>query len=99
MHPVYKLNHTKLCDIKDELCVWSNIKVIKSGNKEQIFANSLQELQHGHTYYAEDYKTELEKWVDQDFYRKNVHKFQLPFTPVSKTMLRYLYSCTFVWMG
>ena len=36
-----------------------------------------------HTYMSTDYTTEVEQWMDTQYYDKNVHKIQLPYTPVS----------------
>jgi hypothetical protein len=47
-----------------------------------VFCSILQELTRGHTYYSVDYAAELKQWAEAEYYLKNVHRFQLPFTPV-----------------
>lgn len=39
-------------------------------------------LVHEHTRVASDYAESLAKWIDSEYYEENVHKIQLPFTPL-----------------
>lgn len=50
------------------------------GHLANITLSRMEELLHEHSYVAEDYIGELEKWRSPDFYEKNVHKMQLPFS-------------------
>ncbi|XP_043946314.1 actin-related protein 5 [Protopterus annectens] len=50
------------------------------GHLPSITLSRMEELLHEHSYFAEDYTEELEKWRSPDFYEKNVHKMQLPFS-------------------
>ncbi|XP_066295126.1 actin-related protein 5-like [Branchiostoma lanceolatum] len=41
-----------------------------------------EELLYDHGYIAVDYMDELQRWSDLSYYHRNVHKIQLPFTPL-----------------
>ncbi|XP_076343556.1 actin-related protein 5 isoform X2 [Tachypleus tridentatus] len=41
-----------------------------------------EDFLHNHTYIAENYQEELKKWTDPEFHENNVHRIQLPYTPL-----------------
>ncbi|XP_051789233.1 actin-related protein 5 [Erpetoichthys calabaricus] len=45
-----------------------------------ITLSRAEEILHGHCYVAHDYHDEMEKWRKPDFYEKEVHRMQLPFS-------------------
>ncbi|XP_070532455.1 actin-related protein 5-like isoform X2 [Ptychodera flava] len=52
-----------------------------------ITLSRAEELVNEHTFMAEDYATELEKWNSLEYYHENVHKIQLPYTPIPGSTL------------
>ncbi len=43
-----------------------------------------EEMLYDHCYVSNDFMNDLHQWGDADFYHNNVHKMQLPYTPVPK---------------
>ena len=43
-----------------------------------------EEMLYDHCYVSSDFMTDLRRWADADYYEDNVHKMQLPFTPLPK---------------
>lgn len=52
------------------------------GHLAAITLSRAEELQRGHTFYSSDYLQELNRWAGLDYYKKQVHRFQLPFAPL-----------------
>ncbi|XP_064429234.1 actin-related protein 5 isoform X5 [Mirounga angustirostris] len=50
------------------------------GHLAAITLSRMEEILHEHSYVAEDYVEELQKWQCPDYYENNVHKMQLPFS-------------------
>ncbi|XP_029995685.1 actin-related protein 5 [Sphaeramia orbicularis] len=50
------------------------------GHLAAITLSRMEELLHEHSYTAVDYHEELEKWRSPDFYEREVHRIQLPFS-------------------
>uniref|UniRef100_A0A8C9QBX3 Actin-related protein 5 n=1 Tax=Spermophilus dauricus TaxID=99837 RepID=A0A8C9QBX3_SPEDA len=50
------------------------------GHLAAITLSRMEEILHEHSYIAEDYGEELQKWQCPDYYENNVHKMQLPFS-------------------
>ncbi|XP_034552715.1 actin-related protein 5 isoform X2 [Notolabrus celidotus] len=50
------------------------------GHLAAITLSRVEELLHEHSYIAADYHEELEKWRSPEFYEREVHRMQLPFT-------------------
>lgn len=50
------------------------------GHLAAITLSRMEEILHEHSYIAEDYAEELQKWRCPDYYENNVHKMQLPFS-------------------
>ncbi|XP_017524504.3 actin-related protein 5 isoform X1 [Manis javanica] len=50
------------------------------GHLAAITLSRMEEILHEHSYIAEDYVEELQKWRCPDYYESNVHKMQLPFS-------------------
>ncbi|KAM7412252.1 hypothetical protein PAMA_021952 [Pampus argenteus] len=50
------------------------------GHLAAITLSRMEELLHEHSYTAVDYQEELEKWRSPEFYEREVHRMQLPFT-------------------
>ncbi|KAM6982193.1 actin-related protein 5 [Tautogolabrus adspersus] len=50
------------------------------GHLAAITLSRVEELLHEHSYTAVDYHEELEKWRSPEFYEREVHRMQLPFT-------------------
>ncbi|XP_032431696.1 actin-related protein 5 [Xiphophorus hellerii] len=50
------------------------------GHLAAITLSRMEELLHGHSYSAVDYHEELEKWRCPEFYEREVHRIQLPFS-------------------
>ncbi|KAF7652498.1 hypothetical protein LDENG_00096090 [Lucifuga dentata] len=50
------------------------------GHLGAITLSRMEELLHEHSYTAEDYHEELEKWRSPEFYEREVHRMQLPFS-------------------
>uniref|UniRef100_A0A3B5L077 Actin-related protein 5 n=1 Tax=Xiphophorus couchianus TaxID=32473 RepID=A0A3B5L077_9TELE len=50
------------------------------GHLAAITLSRMEELLHGHSYAAVDYHEELEKWRCPEFYEREVHRIQLPFS-------------------
>ncbi|CAN9515779.1 unnamed protein product [Ophioblennius macclurei] len=50
------------------------------GHLAAITLSRMEELLHEHSYTAVDYHEELEKWRSPEFYEREVHRMQLPFT-------------------
>nr|XP_057940007.1 actin-related protein 5 isoform X2 [Doryrhamphus excisus] len=50
------------------------------GHLAAITLSRMEELLHEHSYTAVDYQEELEKWRSPDFYEREVHRMQLPFS-------------------
>ncbi|XP_005990468.1 actin-related protein 5 [Latimeria chalumnae] len=50
------------------------------GHLAAITMSRVEEILHEHSYVAEDYIEELEKWRSPEYYEKNVHRMQLPFS-------------------
>ncbi|XP_061841543.1 actin-related protein 5 [Nerophis lumbriciformis] len=50
------------------------------GHLAAITLSRMEELLHGHSYTAVDYQQELEKWRSPEFYEREVHRMQLPFS-------------------
>ncbi|XP_060045953.1 actin-related protein 5 isoform X2 [Erinaceus europaeus] len=50
------------------------------GHLAAITLSRMEEILHEHSYIAEDYIEELQKWRCPDYYETNVHKMQLPFS-------------------
>ncbi|XP_057385765.1 actin-related protein 5 isoform X1 [Balaenoptera acutorostrata] len=50
------------------------------GHLAAITLSRMEEILHEHSYIAEDYVEELQKWRCPDYYENNVHKMQLPFS-------------------
>ena len=46
-----------------------------------------------HTYMSTDFTTEVDQWMDTQYYDKNVHKIQLPYTPVSVWIVLFFKYC------
>ncbi|KAL8612784.1 hypothetical protein ACOMHN_033454 [Nucella lapillus] len=52
------------------------------GHAAALTLSRAEELQRDHTYYSADYKSELSRWAETEYYLKNICRFQLPFTPL-----------------
>ncbi|XP_077986971.1 actin-related protein 5-like [Glandiceps talaboti] len=52
-----------------------------------ITLSRAEELVNEYTYMAEDYASDLDQWGSLDYYHQNVHKIQLPFTPLPGSTL------------
>lgn len=50
------------------------------GHLAAITLSRVEELLHEHSYIAADYHEELEKWRSPEFYDREVHRMQLPFS-------------------
>ncbi|KAI3357271.1 hypothetical protein L3Q82_015725 [Scortum barcoo] len=50
------------------------------GHLAAITLSRVEELLHEHSYTAVDYTEELEKWRSPEFYEREVHRMQLPFS-------------------
>ncbi|XP_072223366.1 actin-related protein 5 [Leuresthes tenuis] len=50
------------------------------GHLAAITLSRMEELLHEHSYAAVDYHDELEKWRSPEFYEREVHRMQLPFS-------------------
>ncbi|XP_068454146.1 actin-related protein 5 [Clinocottus analis] len=50
------------------------------GHLAAITLSRVEELLHEHSYTAVDYHEELEKWRSPEFYEREVHRMQLPFS-------------------
>ncbi|KFQ58768.1 Actin-related protein 5, partial [Pelecanus crispus] len=50
------------------------------GHFAAITLSRMEEILHEHSYIAEDYIEELQKWRSPEYYENNVHKMQLPFS-------------------
>ncbi|XP_071779777.2 actin-related protein 5 [Centroberyx gerrardi] len=50
------------------------------GHLAAITLSRMEELLHEHSYTAADYHEELEKWRSPEFYEREVHRMQLPFS-------------------
>ncbi|CAJ1085582.1 actin-related protein 5 isoform X2 [Xyrichtys novacula] len=50
------------------------------GHLAAITLSRVEELLHNHSYIAVDYNEELEKWRIPEFYEREVHRMQLPFS-------------------
>ncbi|XP_067096402.1 actin-related protein 5 [Osmerus mordax] len=50
------------------------------GHLAAITLSRMEELLHEHSYTATDYHQELEKWRSPEFYEREVHRIQLPFS-------------------
>uniref|UniRef100_A0A5F9CCA4 Actin-related protein 5 n=1 Tax=Oryctolagus cuniculus TaxID=9986 RepID=A0A5F9CCA4_RABIT len=50
------------------------------GHLAAITLSRMEEILQEHSYIAEDYVEELQKWRCPDYYENNVHKMQLPFS-------------------
>ncbi|XP_052040121.1 actin-related protein 5 [Apodemus sylvaticus] len=50
------------------------------GHLTAITLSRMEEILQEHSYIAEDYGAELQKWQCPDYYENNVHKMQLPFS-------------------
>ncbi|XP_042347978.1 actin-related protein 5 [Plectropomus leopardus] len=50
------------------------------GHLAAITLSRVEELLHEHSYVAVDYHEELEKWRSPEFYEREVHRMQLPFS-------------------
>ncbi|XP_042299487.1 actin-related protein 5 [Sceloporus undulatus] len=50
------------------------------GHFAAITLSRVEEILHEHSYVAEDYKDEMQKWRSPEYYENNVHKMQLPFS-------------------
>ncbi|XP_034027622.1 actin-related protein 5 isoform X2 [Thalassophryne amazonica] len=50
------------------------------GHLAAITLTRMEELLHEHSYTAADYHEELEKWRSPEFYEREVHRLQLPFS-------------------
>lgn len=50
------------------------------GHVAAITLSRMEELLHEHSYTAVDYHQELEKWRSPEFYEREVHRMQLPFS-------------------
>ncbi|XP_073165852.1 actin-related protein 5 isoform X2 [Lepidochelys kempii] len=50
------------------------------GHFAAITLSRMEEILHEHSYIAEDYLEELQKWRSPEYYESNVHKMQLPFS-------------------
>ncbi|XP_026520855.1 actin-related protein 5 [Notechis scutatus] len=50
------------------------------GHFGAITLSRVEEILHEHSYIAEDYKEEMQKWRSPEYYENNVHKMQLPFS-------------------
>ncbi|KAK7884341.1 hypothetical protein WMY93_027464 [Mugilogobius chulae] len=50
------------------------------GHVAAITLSRMEELLHQHSYTAVDYHQELEKWRSPEFYEREVHRMQLPFS-------------------
>uniref|UniRef100_A0A671RZR2 Actin-related protein 5 n=1 Tax=Sinocyclocheilus anshuiensis TaxID=1608454 RepID=A0A671RZR2_9TELE len=49
-------------------------------NQTAITLSRMEQLLHQHSYVALDYQHELEKWRSPNFYEREVHRVQLPFS-------------------
>ncbi|RXN14057.1 actin-related 5 [Labeo rohita] len=49
-------------------------------NQTAITLSRMEELLHQHSYVALDYQHELDKWRSPNFYEREVHRVQLPFS-------------------
>ncbi|CAL8369457.1 unnamed protein product [Lota lota] len=50
------------------------------GHLAAVTLSRMEELLHEHSYTAADYHKELERWRSPDFYEREVHRMQLPFS-------------------
>ncbi|KAM6924688.1 actin-related protein 5 [Xenentodon cancila] len=50
------------------------------GHLAAITLSRMEELLHEHSYIAVDYHDEMEKWRSPEFYERQVHRMQLPFS-------------------
>ncbi|XP_061536995.1 actin-related protein 5 [Phycodurus eques] len=50
------------------------------GHLAAVTLGRMEELLHEHSYAAVDYQEELEKWRSPEFYEREVHRMQLPFS-------------------
>ncbi|XP_053099437.1 actin-related protein 5 [Hemicordylus capensis] len=50
------------------------------GHFAAITLSRVEEILHEHSYIAEDYREEMQKWRSPEYYENNVHKMQLPFS-------------------
>ncbi|XP_026222598.1 actin-related protein 5 [Anabas testudineus] len=50
------------------------------GHLAAITLSRMEELLHEHSYTAVDYHEEMEKWRSPEFYEREVHRMQLPFS-------------------
>ncbi|XP_077575495.1 actin-related protein 5 [Stigmatopora nigra] len=50
------------------------------GHLASTTISRMEELLHEHSYTAVDYQEELEKWRSPEFYEREVHRMQLPFS-------------------
>ncbi|KAJ8257970.1 hypothetical protein GJAV_G00191710 [Gymnothorax javanicus] len=50
------------------------------GHLAAVTLSRMEELLHEHCYIAEDYQEELEKWRSPEFYEREVHRLQLPYS-------------------
>nr|XP_028590818.1 actin-related protein 5 [Podarcis muralis] len=50
------------------------------GHFAAITLSRVEEILHEHSYVAEDYKDEMQKWRSPEYYENHVHKMQLPFS-------------------
>uniref|UniRef100_A0A8C0EXS8 Actin-related protein 5 n=1 Tax=Bubo bubo TaxID=30461 RepID=A0A8C0EXS8_BUBBB len=50
------------------------------GHFAAITLSRMEEILHEHSYIAEDYIEELQKWRSPEYYENNMHKMQLPFS-------------------
>ncbi|XP_061114656.1 actin-related protein 5 [Conger conger] len=50
------------------------------GHQAAVTLSRMEELLQGHSYTAEHYHEELEKWRSGEFYEQEVHRLQLPFS-------------------
>ncbi|XP_036390221.1 actin-related protein 5 [Megalops cyprinoides] len=50
------------------------------GHLAAVTLSRMEELLHEHSYTALDYQEELEKWRSAEFYEREVHRLQLPFS-------------------
>ncbi|XP_056455766.1 actin-related protein 5 [Gadus chalcogrammus] len=50
------------------------------GHLAAVTLSRMEELLHEHSYTAVDYHKELERWRSPDFYEREVHRMQLPFS-------------------
>ncbi|GAB6019434.1 Actin- protein 5 [Chamberlinius hualienensis] len=53
-----------------------------SAHFSAITLSRVENMLHEHTYLAEDYEANILQWSELDYYENNIHKIQLPFTPI-----------------